>query len=198
MEPSYRANTHMGPPGFNQNPNLQNRNQNQPRMNQGYQNQGNFNPGQNQGFHNQGNFNRNNFNPGNHFQGNGNPNQGNFQPQQGYNQNNRVQNFPNQTQAILPTPQSSSDELLKQFMKTQEETNRLLVSQISEIKKSLNEQPSGSGKLPSNTIANPRGDAKAITTRSGVSYDGPTVPTTPSSSSPKVVENNVSHGSPLL
>ncbi|MCO6517051.1 MAG: retroviral-like aspartic protease, partial [Snodgrassella sp.] len=31
----------------------------------------------------------------------------------------------------------------------------------------------------------------AITTRSGVSYDGPTVPTTPSSSSPKVVENNV-------
>nr|GFC20328.1 hypothetical protein [Tanacetum cinerariifolium] len=32
---------------------------------------------------------------------------------------------------------------------------------------------SNSGTLPSNTIANPRSDLKAITTRSGVSYDGP-------------------------
>ncbi|GJY46347.1 hypothetical protein Tco_0435410 [Tanacetum coccineum] len=31
---------------------------------------------------------------------------------------------------------------------------------------------SGSGSLPSNTIANPKGDVKAITTRSGVSYNG--------------------------
>nr|GEX57913.1 RNA-directed DNA polymerase, eukaryota [Tanacetum cinerariifolium] len=35
---------------------------------------------------------------------------------------------------------------------------------------------SGSGLLPSNTIANPRGDLKVITTRSGVSYDGPPIP----------------------
>ncbi|GJY17804.1 reverse transcriptase domain-containing protein [Tanacetum coccineum] len=46
---------------------------------------------------------------------------------------------------------------------------------------------SGTGPLPSNTIANPRGDLKAITTRSGVSYDGPPIPP-PSSSLPKVVE----------
>ncbi|GJT39222.1 reverse transcriptase domain-containing protein [Tanacetum coccineum] len=32
---------------------------------------------------------------------------------------------------------------------------------------------SGSGSLPSNTVANLRGDLKAITTRSGISYDGP-------------------------
>nr|GEW51276.1 hypothetical protein [Tanacetum cinerariifolium] len=38
--------------------------------------------------------------------------------------------------------------------------------------------PLGSGSLPSNTIANPRGDLKVITTRSSVSYDGPTVPPT--------------------
>nr|GFA59085.1 reverse transcriptase domain-containing protein [Tanacetum cinerariifolium] len=31
------------------------------------------------------------------------------------------------------------------------------------------------GTLPSNTIANPRSDLKAITTRSGVSYDGPQI-----------------------
>ncbi|GJS60318.1 reverse transcriptase domain-containing protein [Tanacetum coccineum] len=47
--------------------------------------------------------------------------------------------------------------------------------------------PSGSGSLPSNTIANPRGNVKAITTRSGVSYDGPTILTT-SSPLPKKVE----------
>ncbi|GJZ79326.1 reverse transcriptase domain-containing protein, partial [Tanacetum coccineum] len=47
---------------------------------------------------------------------------------------------------------------------------------------------SGSGSLPSNTIANPKGDVKAITTRSGVSYNGPQIP--PSISSlPKEMEN---------
>ncbi|GJS26571.1 reverse transcriptase domain-containing protein [Tanacetum coccineum] len=43
---------------------------------------------------------------------------------------------------------------------------------------------SGSGSLPSNTIANPKGDVKAITTRSGVSYNGPQI-----SSPPKEKEN---------
>nr|GFA46407.1 reverse transcriptase domain-containing protein [Tanacetum cinerariifolium] len=38
-----------------------------------------------------------------------------------------------------------------------------------------------------NTIANPRGDFKAITTRRSVSYDGPPIPP-PTSSLPKVVE----------
>ncbi|GJT97165.1 reverse transcriptase domain-containing protein [Tanacetum coccineum] len=37
-------------------------------------------------------------------------------------------------------------------------------------------QPSTSSSLPSNTIPNPRNEAKAITTRSGVSYDGPPIP----------------------
>ncbi|GKB72961.1 reverse transcriptase domain-containing protein [Tanacetum coccineum] len=49
------------------------------------------------------------------------------------------------------------------------------------------QSPSGSGSLPSNTVANPRGDLKVITTQSGVSYDGPTIPTT-SSPLPKEVE----------
>ncbi|GKC49980.1 reverse transcriptase domain-containing protein [Tanacetum coccineum] len=46
----------------------------------------------------------------------------------------------------------------------------------------------GSGSLPSNTVTNPRGEMKAITTRSRVSYDGPQVPPLPSSL-PKVVEH---------
>ncbi|GJU26014.1 reverse transcriptase domain-containing protein [Tanacetum coccineum] len=36
-------------------------------------------------------------------------------------------------------------------------------------------QTSSSSSLPSNTIPNPRNKAKAITTRSGVSYDGPPI-----------------------
>nr|GFC50289.1 reverse transcriptase domain-containing protein [Tanacetum cinerariifolium] len=47
---------------------------------------------------------------------------------------------------------------------------------------------SNSGTLPNNTIANPRSDLNAITTRSGVSYDGPQIPSLPSSL-PPVVEN---------
>ncbi|GJY03634.1 hypothetical protein Tco_0369574 [Tanacetum coccineum] len=42
-------------------------------------------------------------------------------------------------------------------------------------------QASSSSSLPSNTITNPRNEAKAITTRSGASYDGPPI-------SPPVVE----------
>ncbi|GJW59485.1 reverse transcriptase domain-containing protein [Tanacetum coccineum] len=45
----------------------------------------------------------------------------------------------------------------------------------------------GSGTLPSNTITNPKEDLKGITTRSCVTYQGPTIPTT--SSPPKVVEH---------
>nr|GEZ82690.1 hypothetical protein [Tanacetum cinerariifolium] len=38
---------------------------------------------------------------------------------------------------------------------------------------------SGSGPLPCNTIANPKGELKAITTRSGIVLDGPFVPIPP-------------------
>ncbi|GKC02627.1 reverse transcriptase domain-containing protein, partial [Tanacetum coccineum] len=75
----------------------------------------------------------------------------------------------------------------------QGETNYRASNQIRPPAKEHDEQffqmqsPSGSGSLPSNTVANPRGNLKAITTRSGVSYDGPTIPTT-SSPLPKEVE----------
>ncbi|GJT64666.1 reverse transcriptase domain-containing protein [Tanacetum coccineum] len=40
-------------------------------------------------------------------------------------------------------------------------------------------QASTSGTLPSNTIPNPKGEMKAITTRSGVAYEGPSIRTNP-------------------
>nr|GFB10536.1 hypothetical protein [Tanacetum cinerariifolium] len=39
-----------------------------------------------------------------------------------------------------------------------------------------NNKPSSSSSLPSNTIPNPKGEAKAITTRSGMSYKEPRIP----------------------
>nr|GEW42915.1 hypothetical protein [Tanacetum cinerariifolium] len=40
---------------------------------------------------------------------------------------------------------------------------------------------SGSGTLPGNIITNPKEDLKGITTRRGIAYPGPTIPTTSSS-----------------
>ncbi|GJY49893.1 reverse transcriptase domain-containing protein [Tanacetum coccineum] len=41
-----------------------------------------------------------------------------------------------------------------------------------------NQNSSDSGSLSSNTVANPRGDVKAITTQSDVAHDGPSIPPT--------------------
>nr|GEW58862.1 DNA-directed DNA polymerase [Tanacetum cinerariifolium] len=38
-------------------------------------------------------------------------------------------------------------------------------------------QPSTSGTLPSNTVPTPKGEMKAVTTRSGLAYEGPSIPT---------------------
>ncbi|GKA64014.1 reverse transcriptase domain-containing protein [Tanacetum coccineum] len=62
-----------------------------------------------------------------------------------------------------------------------------LTDMLSKFLNSNTASTSGSGTLPSNTITNPKVDLKGITTRSGVAYQGPTIPTT-SSSLPKVVE----------
>nr|GEU56608.1 reverse transcriptase domain-containing protein [Tanacetum cinerariifolium] len=50
-------------------------------------------------------------------------------------------------------------------------------------------QASTSGTLLSNTIPNPKGEMKAITTRSGVAYEGPSFPTNPFPK--KVVEREI-------
>nr|GFB61689.1 reverse transcriptase domain-containing protein [Tanacetum cinerariifolium] len=44
---------------------------------------------------------------------------------------------------------------------------------------------SGSGTLPGNIVANPKGELKAITTRSGLVTEGPTVPNPPKSVNPE-------------
>nr|GEW68882.1 reverse transcriptase domain-containing protein [Tanacetum cinerariifolium] len=50
-------------------------------------------------------------------------------------------------------------------------------------------QPSTSGTLPSNNVPNPKGEMRAVTTRSGLAYEGPSIPT--NSPLPKVDEQNI-------
>ncbi|GKB73007.1 hypothetical protein Tco_0934419, partial [Tanacetum coccineum] len=59
-------------------------------------------------------------------------------------------------------------------------------NQVNPLNRLFQNQASTSGTLPSNTIPNPKGEIKAITTRSGVAYERPSIPTNPSSK--KVVE----------
>nr|GEW58949.1 reverse transcriptase domain-containing protein [Tanacetum cinerariifolium] len=47
------------------------------------------------------------------------------------------------------------------------------------------------GTLPSNTVANPKGDLQAITTRSGVSYDGPSIPPPVVKNEPEAIKDTV-------
>nr|GEZ49200.1 reverse transcriptase domain-containing protein [Tanacetum cinerariifolium] len=63
-----------------------------------------------------------------------------------------------------------------------------LTDLITKFLNSNTASTSSSGTLPSNTIANPRSDLKAITTQSGVSYDGPQI-LPPPSSLPEVVKD---------
>nr|GEV85363.1 reverse transcriptase domain-containing protein [Tanacetum cinerariifolium] len=53
---------------------------------------------------------------------------------------------------------------------------KVVTSALVKVVKDLN-QASTLDTLPSNTIPNPKGEMKAITTRSGVTYDEPSIPT---------------------
>nr|GEX92012.1 reverse transcriptase domain-containing protein [Tanacetum cinerariifolium] len=79
---------------------------------------------------------------------------------------------------------------LRNEMKTSIQTS--LSNQTNEIKNMMasllqmnTASTLGSGSLPGNTVANPKGELKAITTRSGLVTDGPTVPTPPKSLTPE-------------
>ncbi|GKB12864.1 reverse transcriptase domain-containing protein [Tanacetum coccineum] len=158
---SYRSDNYLGPPGFNVNQNQNRSNQNQNNQVQPYQNR------------NQGNNQSNN--------------QGRNQFFQGANHNqNQVQNYqaPNtQPSAALPpelTNYIRMNENKISSMQTQMNNlatlNQRLESMLGNFIKMNTASALGTGTLPSNTVANPKGELKAITTRSGLVHDRPTVP----------------------
>ncbi|GKE84867.1 reverse transcriptase domain-containing protein, partial [Tanacetum coccineum] len=115
------------------------------------------------------------------------------------NNNYQASNF----QALNYQAQVGPSNELTNYIKSNEATLRAMQTHMTNMKTELwnefkstidartnkieNQNSPGSGSLPSNTVANPRGDVKAITTRSGVAYHGPTIPPTPSPL-PKEVE----------
>nr|GEV49016.1 reverse transcriptase domain-containing protein [Tanacetum cinerariifolium] len=138
-------------------------------------------------------------------------NQNQFGPPQGFNRGNNFNQEPSYQATAQQNPNFHLNELekikrinevnikamqtqidmvkneLRNEMKTSIQTS--LSNQTNEIKNMLasllqmhTASTSSSGTLPSNTVANPKSDLKAITTQSGVSYDGPSIP-------PPVVEN---------
>nr|GEW57831.1 putative ribonuclease H-like domain-containing protein [Tanacetum cinerariifolium] len=61
----------------------------------------------------------------------------------------------------------------KKFEQKQDDFQNQMMNFMQNL---YNNKPSSSSSLPSNTIPNPKGEAKAITTRSGMSYKEPPVP----------------------
>nr|GEU42037.1 reverse transcriptase domain-containing protein [Tanacetum cinerariifolium] len=144
----------------------------------------------------------NNFNQGNNFnRGN------NFKNNQGYHaQMNNVSNFQNQgfqnqpfsvtnnqippsvpneflsyiksNEIAIKSMQNQINVLRGDFSKQEENIRRNLKDDMRSILGSFfQNQPLTLGTLPSNTIPNPKGEMKTVTTPNGLAYEGPSIPT---------------------
>nr|GEY33686.1 reverse transcriptase domain-containing protein [Tanacetum cinerariifolium] len=134
-------------------------------------------------------------------QGNNNYQASNYQVLNNQAQVGPSNDFSNYIKTNDVNMRSMQNQLSNMKTELKNEFKTAMLNQNNELKNMMNNEiknimssfiqmqsPSGSGSLPSNTIANPRGDVKAITTRSGVAYKGPSIPPT-SSSLPKEVEH---------
>nr|GEU94415.1 reverse transcriptase domain-containing protein [Tanacetum cinerariifolium] len=79
--------------------------------------------------------------------------------------------------ALNPNDQDALDSAAD-FQKKFEQKQDDFQNQMMQFMQNLYNKPSTSSSLPSNTIPNPKGEAKAITTRSGMSYKEPPIPPT--------------------
>ncbi|GJY53208.1 reverse transcriptase domain-containing protein [Tanacetum coccineum] len=157
---SYRSNNYLGPSGFNQ-LNVKN-NQNQYNQNQGRGQ--NFNQGNNN--YQASNFQAPNYpaqvGPSNDLSNYMKTNDVNMRAMQ-----NQINNMKTKLKNEFQTSMKNQNNELRNIMSNELKN---VMTNLLEM-----QNPSGSGSLPSNTVVNPRGDVKAITTRSGVAYDGPTI-----------------------
>nr|GEV71219.1 DNA-directed DNA polymerase [Tanacetum cinerariifolium] len=113
------------------------------------------------------------------------------------NQNAQLNQRNNQNPYQAPAPQTQgvSKEDFLAYVKANDAVMRNMQNQLTNLTdlntkfvNSNSSSTSSSGTLPSNTIANLRSNLKAITTRSGVSYDRPQIPPM-TSFLPKVVQS---------
>nr|GEV30713.1 reverse transcriptase domain-containing protein [Tanacetum cinerariifolium] len=86
---------------------------------------------------------------------------------------------------FAPVQNSQNREFKNEIQNTMKTQQNVLMEQQNALQNNLQNMLSGffqnqastSGTLPSNTIPNPKGEMKGITTHSGVGYKGPLVPT---------------------
>ncbi|GJU14781.1 hypothetical protein Tco_1142747 [Tanacetum coccineum] len=169
---------HIRPPGF---PPVQNSQAN---------NANNFNRGNNFNQNRESNFNQNrggNFNQSNFSQNQLHRPQVNQSPayQAPVPQTHSVtkNDFDNYVKANDAIMRNMQNNLQNQGQSMQIETNKLnnqmanLTDMLAKFVTANTASTSGSGTLPGNTVTNPREDLKGITTRSGVAYQGPPIPT---------------------
>nr|GFB98465.1 reverse transcriptase domain-containing protein [Tanacetum cinerariifolium] len=93
--------------------------------------------------------------------------------------NSKFEAYTNANYANMNNLQIKFDNFQKNqqdFQKKFEQKQDDFQNQMMNFMQNLYNKPSSSSSLPSNTIPNPKGEAKAITTRSGVSYKGPSIP----------------------
>nr|GFA73711.1 hypothetical protein [Tanacetum cinerariifolium] len=95
------------------------------------------------------------------------PNQQNNQSRYQGNNFNQNQNRQNNQGAVY---QNCPEQALNYQAPAQQNTMMNFMQNL------YNNKPSSSSSLPSNTIPNPKGEAKAITTRSGMTYKEPPIP----------------------
>nr|GEX67873.1 hypothetical protein [Tanacetum cinerariifolium] len=151
----------MRPPGFNQ-PTHQNNNQNRFQGN-------NFNQNQNRQ-NNQGAVYQNRPQQALNYQAPSQQNtvtQGKFKAYTTANDAN-MKNL----QLKFDNFQKNQQDFQKKFEQKQDDFQNQMMNFMQNL---YNNKPSSSSSLPSNTIPNPKGEAKAITTRSGMSYKEPPI-----------------------
>ncbi|GJZ21201.1 reverse transcriptase domain-containing protein [Tanacetum coccineum] len=147
-------------------------------------------------------------------QQNGQNNQNRFSQPQGYNRGNNF-NQNATYQAPIQQNQSVPLSELEKFKKINDVNIKAMQAQINNVKNELRNEmqssiqasmsnqtnelknmmasffqmntasTSGTGSLPSNTVANPKGELKVITTRSGLVLDGPSIPMPPPFNNPE-------------
>nr|GFA74542.1 hypothetical protein [Tanacetum cinerariifolium] len=92
---------------------------------------------------------------------------------------NRFEKSLNEMKNYFITPTAPLKAVTEQdFQKKFEQKQDDFQNQMMQFMQNLYNKPSTSSSLPCNTIPNPKGEAKVITTRSGMSYKEPPIPPT--------------------
>nr|GEW30199.1 DNA-directed DNA polymerase [Tanacetum cinerariifolium] len=102
---------------------------------------------------------------------------------------NELSSYIKSNESLIRNMQNQINVLRGDFNKPEENLRRNLNNDMRSILgRFFQNQASTLGTLPSNIVPNPKGEMKAVTTRSGLAYEGPSIPT--NSPLKKVVEQD--------